>query len=40
MFYDALSFDRDLSKWNLIEKFTKDMFNNCPIKDEYKPKMK
>ena len=40
MFWDATSFNQDLSKWDLkgIEK-TK-IFKGCPIKKEYKPKMK
>jgi len=40
MFAYAKSFNQDLSKWNLTEKYKTNMFNNCPIKDEYKPKMK
>ena len=40
MFYGATSFNQDLSKWDLKGKNTKDMFSNCPIKKEYKPKMK
>jgi hypothetical protein len=40
MFAYATSFNQDLSKWNLTEKETIGMFNDCPIKDEYKPKMK
>ena len=40
MFYGASSFDQDLSKWDLKGKNTTDMFSDCPIKDEYKPKMK
>ena len=39
MFYGASSFNQDLSEWNLKGKSTTDMFSNCPIKDEYKPKM-
>ena len=39
MFYNATSFNQDLSKWDLKGKNTKDMFSDCPIKDEYKPKM-
>ena len=39
MFYGAASFDQDLSKWDLKGKNTTDMFSDCPIKDEYKPKM-
>ena len=39
MFYGASSFDQDLSKWDLKGKNTTDMFSDCPIKDEYKPKM-
>ena len=40
MFYGAASFDQDLSKWDLKGKEKIDIFFNCPIKDEYKPKMK
>ena len=40
MFYGAKSFNQDLSEWDLKGKNTTDMFSNCPIKDEYKPKMK
>ena len=40
MFYGAESFNQDLSEWDLKGKNTTDMFSNCPIKDEYKPKMK
>jgi surface protein len=40
MFYRATSFNQDLSKWDLTEKNIENMFDNCPIKDEYKPKMK
>ena len=39
MFYNATSFNQDLSEWDLKGKSTTDMFSNCPIKDEYKPKM-
>ena len=40
MFQCATSFNQDLSKWNLKGKYIGDMFRGCPIKDEYKPKMK
>ena len=39
MFKKAKSFNQDLSEWNLNEKMTTNMFDDCPIKDEYKPKM-
>ena len=39
MFKDCKSFNKDLSMWE-IPKNTKDMFLNCPIKDEFKPKLK
>ena len=39
IFYNAKSFNQDLSEWDLKGKSTTDMFSNCPIKDEYKPKM-
>ena len=40
MFWGATSFNQDLSEWNLNRINKKDIFKNCPIKDEYKPKMK
>ena len=40
MFYGAASFDQDLSKWDLKGKEKDNIFYGCPIKDEYKPKMK
>ena len=40
MFYGATSFNQDLSEWNLNRINKKDIFKNCPIKDEFKPKMK
>jgi hypothetical protein len=40
MFNYATSFNQDLSEWDLTKKNTIDMFKDCPIKDEYKPKMK
>ena len=40
MFYGAASFDQDLSKWDLKGKEKDKIFDGCPIKDEYKPKMK
>ncbi len=39
MFKNCESFKKDLSMWE-IPKDTKDMFLNCPIKDEFKPKLK
>ena len=31
-------FNQDISKWQINNKcFTIDIFNNCPIKEEYKP---
>ena len=39
MFLKAKSFNQDLSKWNLNGKNTMYIFDNCLIKDEYKPKM-
>jgi len=39
MFAYATSFNQDLSKWNLNGKDTTNMFVDCPIKDEYKPKI-
>jgi surface protein len=40
MFKSATSFNQDLSEWDLTEKNIKNIFDNCPIKDEYRPKMK
>lgn len=34
-------FDNDISKWNVyINCNTSDIFEDCPIKEEYKPKFK
>jgi surface protein len=34
-------FNRDISKWNVNKKCkTTDIFRQCPIKEEYKPKFK
>ena len=31
-------FNQDISKWNVRKvKAIKDMFDKCPIKDEFKP---
>ena len=40
MFSYATSFNQDLSKWDLKGKNKDEIFDGCPIKDEYKPKMK
>ena len=40
MFKGATSFNQDLSKWDLKGKEIVFMFDDCLIKDEYKPKMK
>ena len=40
MFWGATSFNQDLSEWNLTIINTKFIFFLCPIKDEFKPKMK
>ena len=40
MFYNATSFKQDLSKWDLKGKDKIEIFYGCPIKKEYKPKMK
>ena len=40
MFYSAKSFNQDISKWKINKACkTEDIFTNCPIKREYKPKM-
>ena len=39
MFYCAKSFNQDLSEWDLKGKNITEIFDGCPIKDEYKPKM-
>ena len=39
MFSNATSFNQDLSKWDLKGKNKDEIFDGCPIKDEYKPKM-
>lgn len=38
MFHDASSFNQNLSRWDVTGKDTEDMFEYCPIKDEFKPK--
>ena len=41
MFDECKSFNQDLSGWNVSNVIYKDnIFYNCPIKDEYKPKFK
>ena len=40
MFSNATSFNQDLSKWDLKGKEKDNIFYGCPIKKEYKPKMK
>ena len=41
MFYNAKSFNQNISMWNTISVTEMGyMFSLCPIKDEYKPKMK
>ena len=41
MFYCSKSFNQDLSGWNVSNVIFKDsIFDNCPIKEEYKPKFK
>ena len=38
MFYGATSFNQDISRWKISKKTkVNDMFNSCPIVDEYKP---
>ena len=39
MFYDCKSFNQDISGWNVHKvSYIHHIFDNCPIKDEYKPK--
>ena len=40
MFSGATSFNQNLSEWDLKGKKKSKIFYNCPIKKEYKPKMK
>ena len=39
MFWGATSFNQDISKWKIRGVDVFKMFEDCPIKDEYKPKM-
>jgi len=38
MFQDS-NFNRDISSWNIYECETDYIFQRCPIRDEYKPKI-
>ena len=38
MFWGATSFNQDLSNWDLTGIDKNDIFKDCPIKDEFKPK--
>jgi len=38
MFCNAISFNQNISGWDVTGKNTENMFNNCPINEEYKPK--
>ena len=41
MFAFCKKFNQDLSKWDVSKvRYKIDMFDNCPIKEEYKPKFK
>ena len=41
MFDGCESFNQDISGWNVYKvQFNSGIFDNCPIKDEYKPKFK
>ena len=41
MFFDCKKFNQDISKWNVSKvMYKKGAFDNCPIKNEYKPKFK
>ena len=38
MFYSAETFNQDISNWNISnETDTDEMFEYCPIEEEYKP---
>ncbi len=41
LFDGATSFNQDISSWNLNERYVYGPyeFRNCPIKEEYKPKV-
>ena len=39
MFRKTTSFNQDISKWNIQGVNVYSMFKDCPIQDEYKPKM-
>jgi surface protein len=39
MFYIAESFNQDISEWDVHNvKYNKEIFNDCRINDEFKPK--
>ena len=39
IFKSCESFNQDISAWDVSKVNKKDeMFNNCPIKEQYKPK--
>ena len=40
MFCRAASFNQNISNWEIYGAKVVDMFYKCPIKDEFKPKMK
>ena len=41
MFAGCKYFNQDISKWDVSNVIFKDgIFDNCPIKEEYKPKFK
>ena len=38
--FDGSNFNQDISNWKINEDCVViDMFSQCPIKDEYKPKL-
>jgi surface protein len=39
MFFEAISFNQDISQWDVKNvNYRDDIFFDCPIEEEYKPK--